>query len=290
MFFKITIKTAKYILRGDFMDLSEQLHLASDFILKKTKYKPEIGLILGSGLGSLADSIEDPEFYSYEDLPHFPTSTVEGHAGRLVIGMLNGKCVIAMQGRFHYYEGYSLNEVTFPVRVMKLLGISKLIVTNAAGSVNVDYKPGDLMVITDHLNLSGNNPLIGKNIEEFGPRFPDMSNAYNTELIGKVLEISKKLNLDVKSGVYAMMSGPSYETPAEIRMLRILGANAVGMSTVPEVIIANHCGIKTVGISCLTNMAAGILAQPLNHEEVMETSTKVREKFISLMKEIIAVI
>ena len=272
------------------MDLSNQFNITANFILENTKYKPEIGLILGSGLGSLADSIENPEFYPYEKLPHFPTSTVEGHAGRLVIGMLNGKCVVAMQGRFHYYEGYSLNEVTFPVRVMKLLGISKLIVTNAAGSVNVDYKPGDLMVITDHLNLSGNNPLIGKNIEGFGPRFPDMSNAYNTELIGKVLEISKKLNLDVKSGVYAMMSGPSYETPAEIRMLRVLGANAVGMSTVPEVIVANHCGIKTVGISCLTNMAAGILAQPLNHEEVMETSTKVREKFISLMNEIVAVI
>ena len=272
------------------MDLSKQLHIASDFILEKTKYKPEIGLILGSGLGALADSIENPEFYPYEDLPYFPTSTVEGHAGRLVIGMLNGKCVIAMQGRFHYYEGYSLNEVTFPVRVMKLLGVSKLIVTNAAGSVNVDYKPGDLMVITDHLNLAGNNPLIGKNLEEFGPRFPDMSNVYNTELIGKVLAISEKLNLDVKSGVYAMMSGPSYETPAEIKMLRILGANAVGMSTVPEVIVANHCGIKTVGISCLTNMAAGILEQPLNHEEVMETSAKVREKFILLMNEIISAI
>ncbi|MGL5353377.1 MAG: purine-nucleoside phosphorylase [Clostridium sp.] len=272
------------------MDLSKQLNIASKYIMEKTKYKPEIGLILGSGLGSLADSIENPEFYPYEDLPHFPTSTVEGHAGRLVIGMLNGKCVVAMQGRFHYYEGYSLNEVTFPVRVMKLIGVSKLIVTNAAGSINVNYKPGDLMVITDHLNFSGNNPLIGKNLEEFGPRFPDMSNAYNLELRDKVIEISKNLNLDVKSGVYAMMSGPSYESPAEIKMLRILGADAIGMSTVPEVIVANHCGIQTVGISCLTNMAAGILKQPLNHEEVMETSTMVREKFILLMNEIISVI
>ena len=272
------------------MDLSNQLNIAAKFILKNTKYKPEIGLILGSGLGSLADSIENPEFYPYEELPYFPTSTVEGHAGRLVIGMLNGKCVVAMQGRFHYYEGYSLNEVTFPVRIMKLIGVSKLIVTNAAGSVNVNYKPGDLMIITDHINLSGNNPLIGKNLEEFGPRFPDMSHAYNIELIDKVIGISEKLNLDIKTGVYAMMSGPCYETPAEIKMLRILGADAVGMSTVPEVIIANHCGIKTVGISCLTNMAAGILAQPLNHQEVMETSNMVREKFTTLMKEIISVI
>ena len=272
------------------MDLSNQFNITANFILENTKYKPEIGLILGSGLGSLADSIENPEFYPYEDLPHFPTSTVEGHAGRLIIGMLNGKCVVAMQGRFHYYEGYSLNEVTFPVRVMKLIGVNKLIVTNAAGSVNVNYKPGDLMLITDHINFSGDNPLIGKNLEEFGPRFPDMSNAYNVELRDKVIAISEKLNLDVKTGVYAMMSGPSYESPAEIKMLRILGADAVGMSTVPEVIVANHCGIKTVGISCLTNMAAGILSQPLTHEEVMETSTKVREKFISLMKEIIAVL
>lgn len=272
------------------MDLSKQLHIASKFIIENTKYKPEIGLILGSGLGSLADSIENPEFYPYEDLPHFPVSTVEGHEGRLVIGMLNGKCVVAMQGRSHYYEGYSYNEVTFPVRVMKLIGVSKLIVTNAAGAVNASYKPGDLMVITDHINFSGNNPLIGRNLGEFGARFPDMSNAYNPELRDKVIAISEKLNLDVKSGVYAMMSGPTYETPAEVKMLRILGADAVGMSTVPEVIIANHCGIKTVGISCLTNMAAGILAQPLNHQEVMETSTMVRDKFITLMNEIISVI
>ncbi|MEG0857117.1 MAG: purine-nucleoside phosphorylase [Terrisporobacter sp.] len=272
------------------MNLSDQLNVASKFILENTKYKPEIGLILGSGLGSLADSIENPEFYPYEDLPHFPTSTVEGHAGRLVIGMLNGKCVVAMQGRFHYYEGYSYNEVTFPVRVMKLIGVTKLIVTNAAGSVNVNYKPGDLMLITDHINLSGNNPLIGQNLEEFGPRFPDMSNAYDVELSNKVVAISKNLNLDIKSGIYTMMSGPTYETPAEIKMLRVLGSDAVGMSTVPEVIVANHCGIKTVGISCLTNMAAGILKQPLNHQEVMETSTMVRDKFILLMNEIISAI
>lgn len=284
------MKISKIYLRGDFMDLSKQLHIASKFILENTKYKPEIGLILGSGLGSLADSIENPEFYPYQDLPNFPISTVEGHEGRLVIGMLKGKCVVAMQGRFHYYEGYSYNEVTFPVRVMNLIGVNKIIVTNAAGSVNTNYKPGDLMLITDHINFSGDNPLIGRNIEEFGPRFPDMSNAYNIELRDKVISVSKKLNLDIKSGVYAMMSGPTYETPAEIRMLRILGADAVGMSTIPEIIIANHCGMKSIGISCLTNMAAGILDQPLNHQEVMETSTMVREKFITLMNEIISII
>ncbi|WP_445344109.1 purine-nucleoside phosphorylase [Clostridium septicum] len=272
------------------MDLSNKLQVASQFILEKTNYKPEIGLILGSGLGSLADSIENPEYYDYKDLPHFPTSTVEGHAGRLVIGMLNGKCVVAMQGRFHYYEGYAYNEVTFPVRVMKLLGVEKLVVTNAAGAVNTSYVPGDLMLITDHLNLSGDNPLIGKNLEKFGPRFPDMSNAYNVELRNKALEIAKKLNMDIKQGVYAMMSGPTYETPAEVRMVRILGGDAVGMSTAPEVIIANHCGMKVLGISCMTNMAAGILEHPLDHEEVIVTSNMVREKFIALMSEIISAI
>ena len=269
------------------MDLLNKVKMASDFILKKSKYKPEIGLILGSGLGSLADSIENPEFYPYEELPNFPVSTVEGHEGRLVIGMLNGKCVVAMQGRFHYYEGYHFNEVTFPVRVMKLLGIKTLIVTNACGSVNENYKAGDLMLITDHINFSGDNPLIGKNLDEMGPRFPDLSNAYNKDLINKAKEIANNLNIDIKTGVYMMFTGPSYETPAEIRMARIIGADAVGMSTVPEVIVAAHSGIKVLGISCLTNMAAGILDQPLSHEEVMETSTKVKSTFTTLMNKII---
>lgn len=270
------------------MDLLNKLQVAAKFILEKTKYKPEIGLILGSGLGSLADTIENPEFYAYEDLPNFPTSTVEGHAGRLVLGMLNGKCVIAMQGRFHYYEGYQYNDVTFPVRVMKLLGVSKLIVTNAAGAVNTNYVPGDLMLITDHINLSGDNPLIGRNLNEFGARFPDMSTAYSPKLREIAIQTASKLNIDIKQGVYAMMSGPTYETPAEIRMVRILGGDAVGMSTVPEVIVANHAGIEVLGISCMTNMAAGILEQPLNHEEVMETSNMVKEKFTSLMNGIIS--
>lgn len=269
------------------MNLQQKISEAAKYILDKSQYKPEMALILGSGLGAIGDQIEDAEFYPYNEIPHFPISTVEGHAGRLVIGKLEGKVVVAMQGRFHYYEGYKMEEVTFPVRVMKLLGVETLIVTNAAGAVNTEYKPGDLMLINDHLNLSGNNPLIGKNLEEFGVRFPDMSDPYNKELRGKVKEIAKSLNIDLKEGVYACMSGPTYETPAEIRMVRTLGADAVGMSTVPEVIVAVHSGMKVVGVSCATNMAAGILDQPLNHEEVMETSAIAREKFIKLMRNII---
>ncbi|MDU2673888.1 MAG: purine-nucleoside phosphorylase [Clostridium sp.] len=272
------------------MDLLNQIKASADFILSKSNYKPEIGLILGSGLGSLADSIENPEFYNYSDIPNFPTSTVEGHAGRLVIGTLGGKQVVAMQGRFHYYEGYSMEKITFPVRVMKLLGVSKLIVTNACGSVNQDFNAGDLMVITDHINFSGSNPLFGHNLDEFGPRFPDMSEAYNLDLRNKVLNVGKELGLDLKQGVYVMFSGPTYETPAEVRMAKIMGGDAVGMSTVPEVIVANHSGIKTVGISCLTNMAAGILDQPLNHEEVIETSARVKNDFIKLMNRVIEII
>lgn len=269
------------------MDLSTKIKNAADYILEKSKYKPELGLILGSGLGAIADTIEDAEYYNYNELPGFPVSTVEGHAGRLVIGKLKGRIVVAMQGRFHYYEGYTMQEVTFPVRVMKLLGAEKLIVTNAAGAVNTNYTPGDLMIISDHINFSGANPLVGKNLTEFGTRFPDMSDAYDRELRAKVKDIAKDLNMTLQEGVYAMFSGPTYETPAEIRMARTMGADAVGMSTVPEVIIAKHSGLQVVGISCMTNMAAGILDQPLNHEEVMETSEKVRKSFIALMTKVI---
>ena len=189
-----------------------------------------------------------------------------------------------MEGRFHYYEGYKMNEVTFPIRVMKLLGVKTLIVTNAAGAVNTSFTPGDLMIITDHINLSGNNPLIGKNLDLFGLRFPDMSNAYDKELRNLAKKVANSINLNIKEGVYTMMSGPSYETPAEIKMIGILGGDAVGMSTVPEVIVANHCKIKVIGISCMTNMAAGILEQPLNHEDVIEASNKVKNDFIKFMK------
>ena len=257
------------------MDLSNKIKAAAEYIKGKSKYNPTIGLILGSGLGAIADQIEDAEYFPYNEIPNFPVSTVEGHAGRLVIG------------RFHYYEGYSMQEVTCRARVMRLLGVETLVVTNAAGAVNKDYTPGDLMIISDHLNLSGSNPLIGKNLNEFGTRFPDMSNAYDKALRAQVKDIAKNLGIEVREGVYAMFSGPTYETPAEVRMARILGADAVGMSTVPEVIIANHSGMKVIGVSCMTNMAAGILEQPLNHEEVMETSAKVRKTFIELMTNII---
>lgn len=269
------------------LDLYNKIKEAADFIGSKSKIKPEIALILGSGLGAIADQIEDAEHYSYSDIPHFPVSTVEGHAGKLVIGTLEGKKVVAMQGRFHYYEGYTMDEVTFPVRVMKLLGVEKLIVTNAAGAVNTSYNPGDLMLICDQLNLIGDNPLIGRNLNEFGTRFPDLSNAYDKELRTKVKDIAKRLNITLQEGVYAAMSGPTYETPAEIRMVRVLGGDAIGMSTVPEVIVAVHSGIKVIGISCMTNMAAGILEQPLSHDEVVETSTRVRDTFIKLMRNVV---
>ena len=204
-----------------------------------------------------------------------------------MLEIIQNKTVIAMEGRFHYYEGYSMTEVTFPVRVMKLLGVETLIVTNAAGAVNTSFTPGDLMIINDHINFSGSNPLIGKNLSELGTRFPDMSEAFNKDLISKVKDIAKSININIQEGVYVMASGPSYETPAEIRMYRLLGADAVGMSTVPEVIVANHCGMKVLGISCMTNMAAGILDQPLNHEEVIETSNKVKTDFIKLMNSIV---
>lgn len=269
------------------MDLSMNIKSAADYIKEKTKFKPTIGLILGSGLGAIADQIENAEYYPYNEIPNFPVSTVEGHAGRLVIGNFQGKQVIAMQGRFHYYEGYTMQEITSPVRVMKLLGVETIIVTNAAGAANPKFNPGDLMIISDHINLSGSNPLFGKNLNEFGTRFPDMSNAYDKNLRAKVKDIAKSLSIDVQEGVYAMFSGPTYETPAEVRMAQILGADAVGMSTAPEVIVANHSGMKVVGISCMTNMAAGILDQPLDHAEVMETSERVREKFITLMTNIV---
>ncbi|ADQ14808.1 purine-nucleoside phosphorylase [Halanaerobium hydrogeniformans] len=256
-------------------------------ILEKIDYQVEIGLILGSGLGVLAEEIEAPTLIDYSDLDNFPTSTVKGHTGRFVIGELSGKKVIAMQGRFHYYEGYSMEKLTLPVRVMKELGIEKLLLTNAAGGVNANYSPGEFMLISDHLNFIGDNPLRGKNMAEYGPRFPDMTEAYSKDLIVVAEEAAKDNSLLIRKGVYAAMSGPTYETPAEIKFLAAVGADAVGMSTVPEVIVARHMGIEVLGISCITNMAAGILAQPLDHSEVVETAERVKADFIKLMKDII---
>lgn len=265
----------------------EKIQNAAGFLKGKYTKVPKIGLILGSGLGVLADEIESPVKIPYNEIPDFPISTVEGHAGQLVFGLLNGVEVVAMQGRFHFYEGYSFDKVTFPVRVMKELGIEMLIVTNAAGGVNESFTPGDLMIISDHVNYMGSNPLIGPNDSRLGVRFPDMSEAYTRELRETAKEIATRLNIEVKEGVYFGFSGPVYETPAEIRMVRTLGGDAVGMSTVPEVIVARHGGLKVLGISCITNMAAGILDQPLSHEEVIETTEKVKSNFLSYIKEIV---
>lgn len=265
----------------------KKIQNAADFLKEKYSNTPKIGLILGSGLGVLADEIENPVKIPYNEIPDFPISTVEGHAGQLVFGILKGVEVIAMQGRFHFYEGYGMDKVTFPVRVMKELGVDMLIVTNAAGGVNESFEAGDLMIISDHINFTGANPLIGPNDSKFGPRFPDMSEAYTKELRNAAKEIAARLNINIKEGVYFGFSGPVYETPAEIRMVRTLGGDAVGMSTVPEVIVARHGGMKVLGISCITNMAAGILDQPLSHEEVIETTERVKANFLLYIKEIV---
>ncbi|WP_025026157.1 purine-nucleoside phosphorylase [Caldalkalibacillus mannanilyticus] len=257
-------------------------------IQEKTTVQPKIGLILGSGLGDLANEIQNPTIIPYGEITHFPVSTVEGHAGQLVIGELNGQTVVAMQGRFHFYEGYPMQEVVFPVYVMKQLGIELLLVTNACGGMNPAFAPGDLMIITDHINFTGTNPLIGPNYGELGPRFPDMSQAYTPSLVSFVEETAKQLDINVQKGVYVGVSGPTYMTPAELTMLANLGADAVGMSTVPEVIIASHTGLKVIGISCITDMAIGAELEPLTHEQVVEVANRTRPKFISLVKEIVA--
>lgn len=267
--------------------LQEKIKQAASFIREKGVGEIEIGLILGSGLGELGDEVENAIQIPYETIPNFPTSTVEGHAGQLVYGTLGGKKVLAMQGRFHYYEGYSLEMVTFPVRVMKALGIHSVIVTNAAGGLNLDFTPGELMLITDQINFTGVNPLIGPNDNEMGVRFTDMSQAYDKEYQEIVRNVAKEMNLDLKEGVYMGFTGPTYETPAEIKMARVIGADAVGMSTVPEVIVARHSSLRVIGVSCITNLAAGMQAS-LNHAEVVETTERVKESFKTLVKNILA--
>lgn len=245
--------------------------------------KPEIGLILGSGLGVLAEQMEDAIRIPYGEIPNFPVSTVEGHAGEMLIGTVAGRTVLLMNGRFHLYEGYDASTVAFPVRVMKALGVHTLVVTNAAGGINTSFEPGDLMLIDDHINFTFRNPLIGPNEDEIGPRFPDMSEAYSSRLREIALQAAKEQGVDLVRGVYIGLLGPSYETPAEIRMMRTLGADAVGMSTVNEVVVARHAGIEVLGISCISNMAAGILPQPLSHQEVVETAERVKDRFLGLI-------
>ena len=249
--------------------------------------KADIGVILGSGLGDYAEALEDAVKLPYSEIPGFPRSTVAGHAGMWCCGTLYGKRVVMMQGRFHYYEGYGMKDVTLPVRVMQKIGVKTLIVTNAAGGVNLGYHPGELMVIGDMFSMTAQNPLIGPNLDAFGPRFPDMSCAFDKELRALAHECANEQGFALREGVYAQMTGPTYETPAEIRMLRTLGADAVGMSTVPEVIVARHGGMRVLGISCITNMAAGILDQPLNHAEVTETANRVKGQFRNLLDRII---
>ncbi|MEM9026150.1 MAG: purine-nucleoside phosphorylase [Verrucomicrobiota bacterium] len=252
-------------------------------------FSPEAGIILGSGLGFFADeSIENPQSIPYEDIPNFPRSTVEGHKGQFVYGTLSGKSVLCMQGRFHYYEGYKMDQVVMPVRIMALLGVKQLFVTNAAGGINTTFKPGTLMALSDHINGLGTNPLIGPNHDNLGTRFPDMSEVYSKRLRKLAAEASEDLPIHYAEGVYLAVTGPSYETPAEINAFRTFGADAVGMSTVPEAIVANHAGIEVCGISCITNLAAGMSDQPLTHDEVKETADRVRTSFATLLSRVVS--
>jgi len=260
---------------------------AAKFIQSKTKLPPKIALVLGSGLGAFADDLGSATRIPYHKIPGFPRSTVEGHAGALVIGKVGDVPVAVMQGRVHFYEGYSAKEVVFPMRVLWSLGIRAAILTNAAGAINLDYSQGALVVIRDHINLQGTNPLIGPNDERFGPRFPDMTQAYWKPYREIALSEAKRIGLPIHEGVYAALPGPSFETPAEIRYLKTIGADLVGMSTVPEVIVARQMGIRVLGISCATNMAAGILDQPLSYAEVMETGERVKGQFIALLRAVI---
>ena len=263
------------------------LDIASDFIKGKIgDFKPEIGIILGSGLGELADEYCDIAI-PYAEIPGFEASTVSGHKSRLVFANINGKKVVMMQGRFHFYEGHSIQKVVFPVKVMKKLGVKTLIVTNAAGGVNPDFKPADLMIITDHINHMGVNPLIGPNDSDMGERFPDMSEVYTKKYVKLAEDIGEKLGIKLQKGVYIALTGPSYETPAEVRMARIIGADAVGMSTVPEAITASWAGMNVIGLSCICNSAAGVSTVGLSHADVIKAAGEAKDKFIKLVKEII---
>jgi purine-nucleoside phosphorylase len=260
---------------------------AAQLILSRTSLRPKIGLVLGSGLGAFADSLTDAARVPYAEIPSFPQSTAIGHAGRMVVGNAGSVAVAAMQGRVHLYEGYSAPEITFPIRVFARMGIRAVILTNAAGGMSLSYSQGALVLIRDHINLQGTNPLIGHNDDRFGPRFPDMTRAYDPQYRAIAKEEARNLNLILEEGIYAALPGPSYETPAEIDYLRRIGADLVGMSTVAEVIAARHMGMKVLAISCVTNMAAGILDQPLSHSEVMETGERVKSTFEALLRAVL---
>lgn len=263
--------------------LKQKLDKAVAHINSVKKTSPKIGVVLGSGLGAFVDKMENKTEMSYNDIPYFKKVTVAGHDGKLVLGTVKGVEIVALQGRFHVYEGHELDDVVFPMKVMAKLGVDIVILTNAAGGVNLSYKPGDLVILTDQINLSGRNPLVGPNDDSLGPRFPDMSRAFHPELIEHIEAAGKELKIKTQKGVYAGVLGPTYETPAEIKMIRILGGDVVGMSTIPEVIIANHIGLKVCGISCVTNMGAGIVNQTLKHEDIKEEALKVMDNFTNLL-------
>ena len=266
----------------------EEVKEAADAVRAQIDEVPQTAIVLGSGLGDFANGLESAVSMPYGSLPHWPASRVIGHEGKLVVGRVRGKTIAALAGRCHAYEGHDIQRVTFAVRALGLLGVKTLILTNAAGGVNTGFSQGALMVIDDHINLMGDNPLVGENDDRFGARFPDMTEVYSEHLRGTADRVAAGMNMKLPHGVYVALLGPSYETPAEIRYLRTIGADAVGMSTVPEAIVARHMGMKVLGISCITNMAAGVLPQPLNHEEVMETARRIRGQFIALLEGIVA--
>lgn len=265
----------------------DQIKSTADFLKKKTNFTPEVGIVLGTGLGGLVKEIEAEHVIPYSEIPNFPLSTVEGHSGKLIFGKLGGKNVVAMQGRFHYYEGYDMKQVTFPIRVMKYLGISYLFLSNASGGVNPDFEIGDLMIINDHINLFPTNPLIGTNFSELGPRFPDMSDAYEPSLVKKAKEIASKIGIKTVEGIYAGLSGPCFETPAEYKYVRNIGADTVGMSTVPEVIVARHMKVPCFAISIITDLGVPGKIVQVTHEEVQKVAAEAETKMTKLMKELI---
>lgn len=270
-------------------DLVDRLDLAGEFISMRLgeRSMPALGVVLGSGLGGLAEEIQDPVFVPYRDVPNFPVSTVEGHAGQLVVGTLEGTPVVALQGRFHLYEGYEANQVVFPMRCLARMGVRAFVITNAAGGINEAFQPGDLMVIDDHVNLTGQNPLQGSHDDRLGPRFPDMSEAYDRRFRELAREAADELEISLKRGVYSVLSGPSYETPAEVRMLSRLGCDACGMSTIPEVVACRQMSVRVLGISLISNLAAGISATPLTHEEVISTANRVADDFARLVRSLL---
>lgn len=270
--------------------LLQQIKEASSFLKNKTDLSPRVGIILGTGLGGLVEDIQREEVISYEDIPHFPVSTVESHAGRLIFGHLSGKKIVAMQGRFHYYEGYSMQQITFPVRVMKDLGCHTLVVSNACGGMNPTYTPGDIMIIADYINLLGDNPLIGHNDEELGPRFPDMSEPYTFSLIELAEKVALQERIKIQKGVYVAVAGPNLETRAEYRFLRIIGADVVGMSTIPEVIVAVHGGMQVLGFSVVTDACLPDALQPVNFQEILRIAAVAEPKLTLLIKRVVGLI